>query len=114
MFGYEDQWRTKYGSRRSPTADYAVNNGVNFIDTAELYSIPHKAETYGRTEEIIGTWLAKRGRRDDIVLASKIAGPGLYFVSHIRHGKTKFDSEHIEQALNASLTRLKTDYIDLY
>lgn len=91
-----------------------MNNGVNFIDTAELYSIPPKAETYGRTEEIIGTWLAKRGRRDDIVLASKIAGPGLYFVSHIRHGKTKFDSEHIEQALNASLTRLKTDYIDLH
>ena len=88
-----------------------MNNGVNFIDTAELYSIPPKAETYGRTEEIIGTWLAKRGRRDDIVLASKIAGPGLYFVSHIRHGKTKFDSE---QALNASLTRIKTDYIDLY
>jgi len=94
--------------------DYAVNNGVNFIDTAELYAIPPKAETYGRTEEIIGTWLAKRGRRNDIVLASKIAGPGLDFVGHIRHGKTKFDSEHISQALNASLTRLKTDYIDLY
>jgi aryl-alcohol dehydrogenase-like predicted oxidoreductase len=94
--------------------DYALDNGVNFIDTAELYAIPPKAETYGKTETIIGTWLAKRGRRDDIILASKIAGPGLDFVGYIRNGKTKFDSEHISHALNASLTRLKTDYIDLY
>lgn len=94
--------------------DYAVDHGVNFIDTAELYSIPPKAETYGKTEQIIGTWLAKRGRRDDIVLASKIAGPGPEWVSHIRGGKTRFDTTHIDQALEASLKRLQTDYLDLY
>lgn len=94
--------------------DYAVDNGVNFIDTAELYAIPPRAETYGKTESIIGTWLTKRGRRDEIVLASKIAGPGPDWVSHIRGGKTRFDTMHIDQALEASLKRLQTDYIDLY
>ena len=66
--------------------DYAIAHGVNFIDTAELYSIPPRAETYGRTEEIIGSWLQKRGRRDDLILASKIAGPGEGWIDHIRHG----------------------------
>ncbi|MBT3504947.1 MAG: NADP(H)-dependent aldo-keto reductase [Piscirickettsiaceae bacterium] len=94
--------------------DYALERGINFIDTAELYAIPPKAETYGKTEAIIGTWLAKRGCRDDIILASKIAGPGLDFVRHIRNGETKFNTEHISQALNSSLARLKTDYVDLY
>lgn len=94
--------------------DYAMDHGVNFIDTAELYAIPPKAETYGKTEQIIGTWLAKRGRRDDIVLASKIAGPGPDWVSHIRGGKTRFDTTHIDLALEASLKRLQTDYLDLY
>lgn len=94
--------------------DYAIEQGVNFIDTAELYAIPPKAETYGRTEEIIGQWLSKRSVRDDIVLATKIAGAGADFVGHIREGKTRFNADHINQALNASLARLKTDYIDLY
>ncbi|MFT7234699.1 MAG: aryl-alcohol dehydrogenase-like predicted oxidoreductase [Methylophagaceae bacterium] len=94
--------------------DYAVEHGVNFIDTAELYAIPPKPETYGQTEVIIGDWLANRGGRDDIILASKIAGPGADWVSHIRGGKTTFNASHIRHALDASLTRLKTDYLDLY
>ncbi len=94
--------------------DYAVSQGINFIDTAELYAIPSCAETYGATEEIIGHWLQKRGRRDDIILASKMAGPGANWVSHIRGGKTRFDEKTIEAAVDASLKRLKTDYIDLY
>lgn len=94
--------------------DYALSEGVNFIDTAELYAIPPCAETYGATETIIGDWLQKRARRDDIVLASKIAGPGGDWVSHIRDGQTRFDEKTIETALNNSLKRLKTDYIDLY
>ncbi len=94
--------------------DYALAHGVNFIDTAELYAIPPKAETYGRTEEIIGSWLNKRGRRDDVVIASKIAGPGPGWIDHIRNGQSVFNRHHIETALNASLKRLQTDYIDLY
>lgn len=94
--------------------DYAVSQGINFIDTAELYAIPPCAETYGATEEIIGHWLQKRGRRDDIILASKMAGPGGDWVSHIRVGNTRFDEKTIEAAVDASLKRLKTDYIDLY
>jgi aryl-alcohol dehydrogenase-like predicted oxidoreductase len=94
--------------------DYALEQGVNFFDTAELYSIPPKAATYGRTEEIIGNWLAQRGTRGRIVLASKIAGPGEDWLPHIRAGKTRFNRTHIEAALNASLKRLQTDYLDLY
>ncbi len=94
--------------------DYAVSQGVNFIDTAELYAIPVKPETYGETERIIGTWLAKRGKRDDLVLASKIAGPGPGWIDHIREGESKFNAEHIDTALEASLKRLQTDYVDLY
>jgi aryl-alcohol dehydrogenase-like predicted oxidoreductase len=94
--------------------DYALAEGVNFFDTAELYSIPAKAETYGHTEEIIGDWFNARKNRDKVILASKIAGPGEGWVDHIRSGKTRFIQEHIEAALNASLQRLQTDYIDLY
>ena len=94
--------------------DYALAEGVNFFDTAELYSIPPKGDTYGRTEEIIGNWFSARKNRDKVILASKIAGPGEGWVDHIRDGKTRFTREHIEAALNASLQRLKTDYIDLY
>ena len=94
--------------------DYALEQGVNFFDTAELYSIPPRAATYGRTEEIIGHWLAQRGTRARIVLASKIAGPGEDWLPHIRAGKTRFNRDHIEAALNASLKRLQTDYLDLY
>jgi aryl-alcohol dehydrogenase-like predicted oxidoreductase len=94
--------------------DYALERGVNFIDTAELYAIPPRQETYGRTEEIIGTWLRKRGGRDRIVLASKIAGPGEGWIDHIRRGRTRYNRRDIEAALEGSLRRLQTDYLDLY
>lgn len=93
---------------------YAMAQGVNFFDTAELYSIPPKAESYGRSEEIIGNWLSRTGNRENIILASKIAGPGEDWVDHIRKGKTRFTRKHLEEALNGSLKRLQTDYIDLY
>lgn len=93
--------------------DYAVDHGVNLIDTAELYAIPPCAETYGRTEEILGTWLRRPGNRERVVLASKIAGPGEW-VSHIRGGRTRFDRKNITEALEGSLRRLQTDHIDLY
>jgi aryl-alcohol dehydrogenase-like predicted oxidoreductase len=94
--------------------DYALSQGVNFIDTAELYSIPPQAGTYGRTEEIIGEWLQARGKRNKLVLASKIAGPGEDWIPHIRGGKTRFDRSDISPALDSSLKRLQTDYLDLY
>ncbi|MGB5405991.1 MAG: NADP(H)-dependent aldo-keto reductase [Thiogranum sp.] len=93
---------------------YAMAQGVNFFDTAELYSIPPNAETYGRSEEIIGNWLSRTGNRQKIILASKIAGPGEGWVDHIRKGKTRFTRKHLEEALNGSLKRLQTDCIDLY
>jgi aryl-alcohol dehydrogenase-like predicted oxidoreductase len=94
--------------------DYALAHGVNFFDTAELYSIPPKAETYGRTEEIIGNWLRKTGNRDRGILTSKIAGPGPGWVDHIRNGRTRFNRDHLQAALEGSLKRLQTDCIDLY
>jgi aryl-alcohol dehydrogenase-like predicted oxidoreductase len=94
--------------------DYALSQGVNFFDTAELYSIPPKAETYGSTETIIGEWLRTTGNRDKIILASKMAGPGEGWIPHIRDGKSKFDRSDVGKAVDASLKRLQTDYIDLY
>lgn len=94
--------------------DYAVSQGVNFFDTAELYSIPPKSETYGRTETIIGKWFKKHNNRKQIILANKIAGPGEEWIPYIRDGKTRFNHSYISQAVDASLKRLQTDYIDLY
>lgn len=95
--------------------DYALDNGVNFIDTAEMYPVPPKAETYSKTESIIGHWIAKRGRRDDIVLASKVIGPSRAQdnQNYIRGG-ARFTKQQIFEACDASLQRLKTDYLDLY
>ncbi|RED50438.1 NADP(H)-dependent aldo-keto reductase [Seonamhaeicola aphaedonensis] len=91
--------------------DYAVDRGVNFIDTAELYPVPASPETQGKTSEIIGTWLKKGNKRDKVIIASKIAGPGDY-TAHIR--KTGFSKEAIHQAVDNELKRLQTDYIDLF
>lgn len=92
--------------------NYAIEQGVNFIDTAEMYSIPARAETQGSTETIIGNWLQKTGNRNKIILASKIAGPYRGF-DHIRK-PLDFSKKSIDDALHNSLKRLKTDYIDLY
>lgn len=93
--------------------DYALAQGINFIDAAEMYPVPPKPETQGRTEAYIGSWLAARGRRDDVILATKIAGPG-NGVAHIRDARTRFVEPTIREALEGSLKRLRTDYVDLY
>ncbi|WP_275289281.1 NADP(H)-dependent aldo-keto reductase [Halomonas elongata] len=90
--------------------DRAVSFGIDFIDTAEMYPVPADAATQGRTESYIGSWLASRGSRDDIILATKAAGPG---VAHLRGG-SRLSREQIHQAIDDSLARLRTDYIDLY
>lgn len=92
--------------------DYALGQGVNFIDTAELYSTPARAETQGSTERIIGNWLAARGGREQIILATKIAG-NLPFAAHIRP-TLDYSRATLEKALEQSLDRLQTDYVDLY
>ena len=92
--------------------DYAIENGVNFFDTAEMYSVPARQETYGSTEKIIGTWFQKTGRREEIILASKIAGPSPSF-GYMREN-LDFSPKSIRVALDQSLQRLQTDYIDLY
>jgi len=93
--------------------DTALAAGVNFIDTAEMYPVPPMAETQGSTEQYIGSWLKARGNRDQVVLASKVSGPSASF-TYIRNGKLGFDRANIETALDASLKRLQTDYLDLY
>ena len=91
--------------------EYAVEEGVNFFDTAELYSVPPNSDSYGKTETMIGNWFEKRKNRKKIILASKVAGPGCNW---IRGGKNNFDEKTIGKAIDGSLKRLKTDYIDLY
>ena len=91
--------------------DYALDQGINFFDTAELYAIPPKKNTYGKTEEVIGNWFNKTKKRSKVVLATKISGPGL---SWIRGGGNQYDKKNLNEAVNKSLERLKTDYIDLY
>jgi aryl-alcohol dehydrogenase-like predicted oxidoreductase len=93
--------------------DLALDHGIDFIDTAEMYAVPPTAETYGKTETYIGTWLAARGRRDRIVLATKVVGPGSRF-PYVRDGNPRLDARNINAAVDASLKRLQTDYIDLY
>ena len=90
--------------------DRAVSFGINFIDTAEMYPVPPHAETQGRTESYIGSWLKRRESRDDVILATKAAGPGM---EHIRGG-SRLSREQLHQAIDSSLQRLQTDYIDLY
>ncbi len=92
--------------------DYALTRGIDFIDTAEMYSVPPNAESYGKTETYIGRWL-KHQARDKLVLATKIAGPGRS-LQWIRNGDLAFNRQNIRRALEASLTRLQTDYVDLY
>ncbi|WP_174875667.1 NADP(H)-dependent aldo-keto reductase [Vogesella oryzae] len=96
--------------------DLALERGINLIDTAEMYPVPPRAETQGRTEQYIGSWLAKGGRRERIVLATKAAGPSSdpKRPGHIRDGKVHFDRANLTQALDDSLRRLQTDYVDLY
>ncbi|WP_145188365.1 MULTISPECIES: NADP(H)-dependent aldo-keto reductase [unclassified Pseudomonas] len=91
----------------------AKASGINFIDTAEMYPVPPRPETYAATERIIGNWFRANGDRDDWVLASKVAGPG-NGISHIRDGQLKHNRQHIVAALDESLKRLHTDRIDLY
>ena len=91
---------------------YALDHGVNFFDTAELYAVPARAETSGKTEEIIGTWFKKTGKRDKVFLATKIAGPGPY-TAHIRKADD-YSTESLLEAVDGSLKRLQTDVIDLY
>ncbi|WP_308991494.1 NADP(H)-dependent aldo-keto reductase [Mariniflexile litorale] len=92
--------------------DYALEQGVNFIDTAEMYPVPASPETQGKTSKIIGTWLQKTGNRDKVVLASKIVGRPSDYTAHIR--TTGLSSVTIKEAIDNELKRLQTDYIDLY
>jgi aryl-alcohol dehydrogenase-like predicted oxidoreductase len=92
--------------------DLATAEGINFIDAAEMYPVPPRAETQGLTETYLGNWLAKRHRRDDLVIASKVAGPG-NGLTYLRNGP-RLTRDHVRKACEDSLQRLQTDYIDLY
>jgi len=92
--------------------DYSLDNGINFFDTAELYSVPPRKETWGITEKIIGNWLKSRNCRDKIVLATKVTGRS--GMKWFRNKETRLNKEQITNAVEGSLKRLKTDYIDLY
>jgi aryl-alcohol dehydrogenase-like predicted oxidoreductase len=93
--------------------DYALERGINFVDTAEMYPVPPSAETQGSTERFIGSWLKKTGKRDRIVLATKAAGPNPN-QTWIRGGRQNLDAANLRAALDESLARLQTDYVDLY
>ncbi len=105
-------WGTQNSEKEAfEQMDYSINKGINFFDTAELYSVPPTAESFGKTEIMIGNWFEKRKNRKKIILASKVAGPGCDW---IRDGKNNFNEKNIGEAIDGSLKRLKTDYIDLY
>jgi len=91
--------------------NYALDSGINFFDTAEIYPSPCFEKTYGATEKIIGNWFKEKKNRDQVILASKISGPGL---SWVRNGGPQYSEENIKKAIEDSLKRLQTDYIDLY
>ncbi|WP_166166682.1 NADP(H)-dependent aldo-keto reductase [Acinetobacter sp. SA01] len=93
--------------------EYALDQGLFFWDTAEMYPVPPKPETQRATETILGNWIAQRGQREQLFIASKIAGPS-QGGSHIRDGKTRFTAAEISSAIDGSLKRLQSDYIDLY
>ena len=104
-----------YGEQNSESEaheqlDRAVAFGINFIDTAEMYPVPPKAETQGRTEAYIGSWLKRRESRDDVIIATKVSGPGLDYL----RGGSRLTRQQILQAIDTSLSRLQTDYVDLY
>ena len=94
--------------------DKALELEINFFDTAELYAIPACEETYGLTEKIIGRWMKERKNRDKIIIATKVAGPDKGGLEYIRNGEARFDKKNIRLAIEGSLKRLQTDYIDLY
>ncbi|MDR3494099.1 MAG: aldo/keto reductase [Ancalomicrobiaceae bacterium] len=94
--------------------DYALDRGINFFDTAEMYSIPPRAETQGSTERIIGTWFKARGNRDKVILASKVSGRSDNTYLRADKSPTRPDAKNIREAIERSLKRLQTDYIDLY
>ena len=105
-------WGTQNSEKEAfEQMDYSLDQGVNFFDTAELYSVPPTADSYGKTETMIGNWFEKRKNRNKIILATKIAGPGLDW---IRDGKKSYNEKNLTEAIDGSLKRLKTDYIDLY
>ena len=94
--------------------DYAVAQGINLLDVAEMYPVPPKPETAGLTESYVGDWLRQTGKRKDVVLATKVAGPSSALgVTHIRDG-SRLNADHIRRAVEGSLERLQTDHIDLY
>ena len=91
--------------------NFALDQGINFFDTAELYAVPPREETYGNTESIIGNWFEKTKKREKVILATKVSGPAR---NYLRKGKNSFVGKNLDDAINDSLKRLKTDYIDIY